>query len=64
MSVKPPKGANGTELDPHTIPQFVMLTFDDAITIVNYGATYYRLSDFKNKANGCPISVNIGSWNQ
>ncbi len=64
ISADPPKGPNGIEFDPDTIPQFVMLTYDDAITIVNYNATYQRLFGFKNKANGCPIKVNIGSWNQ
>lgn len=44
------------ELKPENTPQFVMLTFDDAITISNI--EYYRKA-FKNKTNpdGCPVAA-------
>jgi len=48
---------NKTALTLEETPQFIMLTYDDAITIVNFEATYQRLFDIKNSANGCPISA-------
>lgn len=38
------------------LPQFVMVTFDDAITTLNV-KTYRRLSEGRENPNGCPISM-------
>jgi hypothetical protein len=46
-----------THLTKAQTPQFVMLTYDDAVTITNWNATYQRLFAFKNKANNCPVSA-------
>ncbi|KAF9583802.1 hypothetical protein BGW38_008473 [Lunasporangiospora selenospora] len=48
-SVKPPKG-----LDPTTVPQFVTLTFDDAIQSQTVPVTSSLMTPHRNP-NGCPI---------
>jgi len=62
MSLDPPKvldkNKNKTvELTLEKTPQFVMLTYDDAVTIINYKATYQKLFNIQNKGNGCNISA-------
>lgn len=39
------------------IPQFVMLTFDDAVTVANFPSYMDYLHERMNKANGCPASA-------
>jgi hypothetical protein len=55
MSTEPPRTPNGT-LSSFDIPQFVMLTYDDAVTVANY-PTYSKLFDRRNKENACPIGA-------
>lgn len=43
-------------LRPEDIPQFVLLTFDDAVTVTNY--PYYKVAfDNRTNPNGCPIAA-------
>ncbi|XP_067122448.1 chitin deacetylase 7-like [Centruroides vittatus] len=46
-------------LTKNDIPQFVMLSFDDAVTIMNFNNTYKHLflGNYKNKPNGCNIAA-------
>jgi peptidoglycan/xylan/chitin deacetylase (PgdA/CDA1 family) len=55
MSTEPPHFNNVT-LNSHEIPQFVMLTYDDAVTVANY-PTYSQLFHRRNKHNACPIGA-------
>jgi len=58
MSQDPPIPINGTKpMKIEKVPQFVMLTFDDAVTITNYKATYQRLFEIKNSGNKCNASA-------
>lgn len=41
--------------DVRQVPQFVMVTFDDAITTLNI-KTYRQLADDRRNKNGCPLS--------
>ena len=50
--IVPPNG-----LSPKQIPQFVMVTFDDAVNWVNFNRTYKNLFSLKNKKNQCLIQT-------
>ncbi len=56
MSTEPPVTLNNVTLKSDEIPQFVMLTYDDAVTVANY-PTYSQLFHRRNKHNGCPIGA-------
>lgn len=42
--------------DAKRLPQFVMVTFDDAVTTLNI-KTYRQLADGKKNSNGCPVTM-------
>src|SRR5437764_8911349 len=53
MDIVPPLRSNKKV----EIPQFVMLTFDDAVTVTNFPSYMDYLGKRLNKANGCPASA-------
>lgn len=42
--------------DGQRLPQFVMVTFDDAVTTLNI-KTYREIADKRNNSNGCPLTM-------
>lgn len=56
MSTEAPLSVNNETFSAHEIPQFVMLSYDDAVNIANF-PTYERLFDKRNKENACPIGA-------
>ncbi len=56
MSTGPPLNHNNETINDKDVPQFVMITFDDAVTVTNY-ETYTKFHEFKNRHNGCPIGA-------
>jgi hypothetical protein len=56
MSTGPPFTHKNETINGKDVPQFVMITFDDAVTVTNY-ETYKKFHQFKNKHNECPIGV-------
>lgn len=55
MSTDPPLDHNNLTLN-GDIPQFVMITFDDAVTVTNF-AIYKQFYNRRNKQNECPIGA-------